>query len=131
MILFHCTTPEAAAAVLRDGFRGGSGSYLFAKLRWDDVVFLSTTPARVDDGAKGEVVLQVDTGDVDMTDYAVEEMGRVWEYIVPASVLNALPPGAVTYRGTYDELFVESIEAEEARKSRRGDERSPQRGNRR
>lgn len=96
MILFHTTTAEAAASILADGFRGASGSYGFAESWFVDVVFLAVDPATVSDGAKGETVLRVDVGDLDVSDYGIEERGQVWEYLVPAAVLRDLPEGAVT-----------------------------------
>jgi hypothetical protein len=50
-------------------------------------------------GPDPEVVVEATDGwywgDIDTTEYAIEEEGSpVWEYVVPASVLNALPPSA-------------------------------------
>lgn len=99
MILFHTTTPGAAAAILRGGFRGASGSAMFVGTWFEDVVFLSVWPCDENEGAEGATVLEVDVGDLDMSGYVIEEEGlSVWEYVVPADVLNALPPGAVRFR---------------------------------
>lgn len=100
MLLFHATTPEAARLILRDGFVGSSGSYGFAATEFDDVVWMSTDPAGVGDGAKGETVLVVDLGARDVEPYGItDDRGRgtsvTWEYAVPAEVLNQLPPGSV------------------------------------
>ena len=97
MILYHTTTRAGADAILEQGFRGGSGSYMFAGLRLEGVVFLGVRPADVNDGAKGDTVLSVDVGDRDLAEYLIDEEGLPpWEYVVPAEVLNALPAGAVT-----------------------------------
>jgi hypothetical protein len=54
-------------------------------------VSLSATPADVNDGAKGDEVLAVTLpSSFDLDYYAIQEEGRpVWEWYVPASVLNA------------------------------------------
>lgn len=87
MRLFHTT--EAAGAILAGGFRDAEGSYgLFeTTLRG---VFLSRTPADVNEGAKGDEVLEVVIPDnIDLADYAILEENRpAWEWCVPADLIN-------------------------------------------
>lgn len=87
MILYHTT--DAAEVILVNGFRDAEGSYMFANLTLRGV-FLAKTPANVNDGAKGEDVLEVKfPDDVDLEEYAIVEEGRpAWEWCVPAEVIN-------------------------------------------
>ena len=88
MILYHTTIADVVASIRADGFRGSSGSFMFTGIWFDDVVFLGTFPADVNEGAKGDVVLGVEV-DLDMSEYLIEEEGLPpWEYVVPAAVLN-------------------------------------------
>lgn len=61
MILYHCTTPEAAESIVGGGFRAGV-------IRAG--VWLSTAPCSVSEGAKGYTVLEVD---LDMAEGALME----------------------------------------------------------
>lgn len=85
--LFHTT--DAADDILADGFRDAEGSYGFVGLTLRGV-FLASRPANVMYGATGGQVLEVlMPDDVDMTLYAiVEEDLPVWEWIVPAELIN-------------------------------------------
>jgi hypothetical protein len=85
--LYHTTND--ADEILTDGFRDGEGSYMFAGLTLRGV-FLAIYPADVNDGAKGDQVLEVVMpGDVELDEYAIEEECRpVWEWCIPADVLN-------------------------------------------
>jgi hypothetical protein len=82
-------TTDAADAIEANGFRDGSGGYGFAQSTLTGV-FLSVRPANVSDGGSGETVLEVVIGDeVELAKYAIEEVGHaVWEYCVPAALLN-------------------------------------------
>ena len=86
-VLFHTT--DHAEDILREGFRDGSGSYGLATV-WLEGVFLSMTPANVSDGAKGDAVIAVTLPtDFDLDAHAISEVGHpVWEWIVPARLLN-------------------------------------------
>jgi hypothetical protein len=84
---FHTT--NAAEAILAEGFQDATGSYGLAS-RVLTGVFVSDTPANVNDGAKGEDVLEILLpDDVDLGPYAIKE-GRipVWEWCVPGELLN-------------------------------------------
>ena len=87
MILYHTT--NAAEAILRDGFSDAEGTYGFATLTLRGV-FLAISPADVNDGAKGDQLLEVDLPDgLDLSAYAIIEEDRpAWEWCVPADVLN-------------------------------------------
>jgi hypothetical protein len=54
--LYHTT--DQAEAILRGGFRDGEGSYLFVGITLKGV-FLSDSPVDVNEGAKGDRVLEV------------------------------------------------------------------------
>lgn len=86
---FHTTTATAVRAILAAGFRDSIGVHGFTN---DPPVgvFLGDVPADVDDGAKGNLMLEVRIQeDADMDAYVIVEDGRVpWEWVVPASVLN-------------------------------------------
>jgi hypothetical protein len=87
---FHTT--NAADRILADGFSDAEGSYGFDGLTLRGV-FLSATPANIQDGAKGDQVLEVVFPDhVDLSEYAIVEEGRpaVWEWCVPAELINRL-----------------------------------------
>ena len=87
MILYHTT--DAAGAIIRDGFRDSEGTYGFTTLTLRGV-FLAVAPADVNDGAKGDQLLEVALPDeLDLSAYAIVEEGRpAWEWCVPADVLN-------------------------------------------
>jgi hypothetical protein len=55
--LFHVTTANAAIAILREGFRDGSGGYGTAEKF--SGVWLSDSPLDVNEGAEGDTVLVV------------------------------------------------------------------------
>jgi hypothetical protein len=98
--VFHITSPEAAAAILRDGFRDG----VIGRGWWPDergvwVANPHTDPSSL--GARRELnLLAVDVPEDELADYEVIEYdidtgerfdkgGREW--IVPAAVLNRWP----------------------------------------
>jgi hypothetical protein len=56
MILYHRTTPEAAEAILKDGFRNATSKYLTDQ-RWSGV-WLSSKPLDVNEGTSGDVLLK-------------------------------------------------------------------------
>lgn len=89
MRLFHSTTSKARKAILRDGFRDGSGSYMLAMLTLSGV-FVSDRPVNTNDGAAGDAVIAIDLpDDLELDQWAIVEEGRpVWEWCVPAKVLN-------------------------------------------
>lgn len=89
MTLYHTTTKEAAAAILQDGFRDATGSYMFVGITLTGV-FVADYPANDNDGARGDQVLEITVpGDFDLAGFAIEEEGcPVWEWLIPAKILN-------------------------------------------
>jgi len=85
--LYHTT--DCAELILDEGFRDGEGWYGFAHFR-PLGVFLSRSPANVNDGAKGDQVLVVTLpDDLPLDTWAISEEGRdVWEWCIPAHLLN-------------------------------------------
>ncbi|APE14145.1 hypothetical protein BOH72_01785 [Mycobacterium sp. WY10] len=88
MIFYHRT--PAGGAILRDGFRDATGSYMF----WDFTltgVWLSDVVLDINEGAKGDQVLRVEfPNGVDLSDYEVAEDGEppYREWCVPAELIN-------------------------------------------
>ena len=76
-------------------FIGADGAYGFVDLWFTDVVFFASQPVDENEGAaSAEIVLEVDTGTDDPTDFEiVEESCPVgWtEYVVPADVARRWP----------------------------------------
>jgi hypothetical protein len=85
--LYHTT--NAADEILTGGFRDGEGSYMFVGITLRGV-FLAGSPVDGNEGAKGDQVLEVAIpSNVELDEYAIEEEGRpVWEWCVPADVIN-------------------------------------------
>ena len=98
MRFFHATTQKSANAILREGFRDGEGSYMFSPEDLEEAfgrptlsgVFVASGPTSSQDGAAGDVVLELELSDeFDVTPWAIEEEGlEVWEWLIPASFLN-------------------------------------------
>jgi hypothetical protein len=85
MLLYHRT--NAAAEILRDGFRDGEGDYM------TDVVlrgvWLSDVPLDIQEGANGRQVLEVELPDALAIEHEVVEGEKPFrELLVPADVLN-------------------------------------------
>ena len=96
-------TTDQAEAILRDGFRDGTGSFMLAGLTLTGV-FVSRWPVDVNEGAKGEQVLEVTLpDDLDLEPWEIAEEDRpVWEWCVPADLLNE--------RGTFRLLSDEELD---------------------
>jgi hypothetical protein len=94
MRLFHRT--DAADAILAGGFRDGEGSYMLVGLTLRGV-FLSNVPVDVNEGAKGDELLEVLLPDgTDLSEYELIEEGKPWrEWCVPAALLNRMARAAV------------------------------------
>ncbi len=84
---FHTT--DAAYVILRDGFRDGTGNYMFAGFTLTGV-FLANRPVDCNEGATGGQVLAVDFGDdVCLDEFELVEEGKPYrEWCVPAEILN-------------------------------------------
>jgi hypothetical protein len=89
MARYYHRTPEAAA-ILRDGFRDGEGSYGLATL-WLTGVFLSDVPLDENEGAKGDDLLAVDLpAGLDLDEFEIiEDLKPYREWCVPAALINA------------------------------------------
>jgi hypothetical protein len=87
MIYYHTTA--AADAILREGFRDATGSYLFEDFELTGV-WLGDRPMDCNEGAKGDQVLQVKfSADIDLDAYEiVDEEGTYREWCVPAALIN-------------------------------------------
>lgn len=83
--MFHTT--GAAEAILSQGFRDATGSYLGVMLTG---VWMSDKPVDSNEGAKGDQVLRVNfPSDVDIDAYELIEDGKTYrEWCVPAALVN-------------------------------------------
>jgi hypothetical protein len=90
--LYHSTTEEAAASILREGFRDGTGSYGCVGITLTGV-FVSDLPVDENEGAKGYAVLETNVPEgFDLDGFGIVEEGRPpWEWLIPAAVLNRWP----------------------------------------
>jgi hypothetical protein len=93
--LFHATTPDAAATIMREGFRDAEGSYMLVNFVLRGV-FVSDVPLDENEGCKGGELLEVTLpDDVDLDDFELVEEGPTGmgmgyrEWCVPAETLNS------------------------------------------
>jgi hypothetical protein len=92
MRFYHATTAAAAKSILSSlGFKDGAGTYLTDRL-WAGV-WLSDVPLDINEGAKGDTLLEVlvnASRDL-FADYEFIEEGKSYrEWLIPAAVLNPL-----------------------------------------
>ena len=90
MKLYHRTTAASAESILRDGFKDGTGHYLTGQLH--SIVWLSNEPLDINEGATGEVLLEValDMREDDLAFYEWPEEGKPYrEWLIPAPIVNA------------------------------------------
>src|SRR6516165_2348302 len=89
-IFYHRTTDECAGLILRDGFRDGTGTYMTDQL-WTGV-WLSNVPLDGNEGASGNVLLQVELPSEEIVaDYEWIEEGEGMgyrEWLIPAALIN-------------------------------------------
>ena len=87
MICYHTT--DSAEAILRDGFRDATGSYMFAGTVHTGV-WLGDSPMSLNEGAKGEQVHRVEFhNDADLAaSEVIEEHKGYREWCVPAEIIN-------------------------------------------
>jgi hypothetical protein len=89
--LFHRTTPAAAKAIARGGFRDSSGS--FGTSREHRGVWLSDVPLDVNEGAEGEVLLRVTLAcdETALADHEWVQAGAGYrEWLVPSAIVNPI-----------------------------------------
>ena len=86
-IFYHRTTDECAGLILRDGFRDGTGTYMTDQLHTG--VWLSNVPLDGNEGASGDVLLQVELPSEEMVaEYEwIQDIGYR-EWLVPAALIN-------------------------------------------
>src|SRR5260370_37213563 len=99
-------TTDAADAILRDGFRDATGSYMFATIELTGV-WLGDTIMDINEGATGDQVLCVEwPDDVSLDEFEIIEDEKPYrEWCVPAALINSRASVRPT---TYDE--VEKVE---------------------
>jgi hypothetical protein len=84
--LYHRTDQEAAAQILKYGFRDGKGTYMTKQEH--SGVWLSNVPLDENEGAFGDVLLELDLPDEKLTPYEWIEEGKPYrEFLVPAGSL--------------------------------------------
>jgi hypothetical protein len=88
MIYYHRTTPDAARAILANGFRDGSGTYMTDR-EWTGV-WISDRPLDGNEGAVGDILLAVWVpDDVSLDEWEWVEDGKTYrEWLIPAATLN-------------------------------------------
>jgi hypothetical protein len=87
MRYYHSTTRGAAGSILRSGFRDRTGYYGFGFPLTG--VWLAPEPVDINDGAKGNNVLEVVMPDhVDLTAFEIAQ-GPYREWCVPAALINS------------------------------------------
>jgi len=95
MTLYHRTRDTAAAAILKRGFRDGTGSYLTART-WRGVWLSDRPDAVVADGTPGDAVLSLAIPVAAIRQYEWIEDGKGHrEFLVPAAVVNQYGPPRV------------------------------------
>jgi hypothetical protein len=125
--LYHTTTAAAAAAILREGFRDATGSYMFEGLQLTGV-FFADEPVGINEGAGGspelgDPVLVVDIPEAALAEYRINEelseselaelaleigiskeklaehgpLNSFREWCIPAAIVNRYGPPKVLY----------------------------------
>ena len=90
MRVFHTTTDAAAAAIERDGFRDGVGSYLTVNEYRG--VWLGDLPMDPNEGASGDVLFVLDIPEQVLKPFEWIEEGKPYrEFLVPADTVNEYP----------------------------------------
>ena len=91
MILYHRTTQDAAQAILAEGFRDGTGTYLTDSLHTG--VWLSDQPLDANEGAVGDTLLEMRMPAHVVEAYEwVQEGWPYREFLIPAALVNAYGP---------------------------------------
>jgi len=88
--LFHRTSAETAEAILKSGFKDGTGSYLTAQEY--SGVWLSDVPLDPNEGAFGDILLEVmlNVPEQELEQFEWKEEGKGYrEWLVPALLINS------------------------------------------
>jgi len=84
-----------SAEILREGFRDTTGTYLTD--REFAGVWVSDLPLECNEEANGDLLLVLDIPEEIFREYEWVEEGRLYrEALVPAEILNSLPPPRIT-----------------------------------
>jgi hypothetical protein len=89
LVLYHSTKSENARAILKEGFRDGTGPYLTTSLHTG--VWLSDTPLDENEGGCSEALLEVtfNCPEADLNPFEWIEAGKGYrEWLVPATFVN-------------------------------------------
>jgi hypothetical protein len=103
---FHTT--DAATAILADGFRDSTGSYLFANFTLTGV-WIADSPLDVNEGAKDDQVLALDLPDnMELDEYEiVEDIKGCREWCVPAGLINSHAEVTLLTQEQLDAMWLE------------------------
>ena len=86
LTLYHRTSAAVAKAILREGFRDGTGTYLTHQ-EWTGV-WLSDVPLDTNEGAEGDTLLQVKLSEFDIANFEWIEEGKGYrEWLIPARMI--------------------------------------------
>jgi hypothetical protein len=96
MRVFHRTTQSRANAILTEGFKDAEGKYLTDRV-WGGVLRVSDRPLDVNEGACGDVLLElaIPSGVFDKYEW-VEEGKPHRESLIPAAILSSCGRPALT-----------------------------------
>ena len=92
MQVFHRT--DAAEAIMRDGFRDNTGTFLLQDVEPQTGVFVSDMPLDCNEGTKGADLILVEVFEAEIAEHEwIDEEGlQPWrEWCVPARMLNTFP----------------------------------------
>jgi len=89
--LFHRTSAESADAILKSGFKHGTGNYL--TVHKFSGIWLSDVPLDADEGPSGDTLLEVklELSERDVQQYEWIEKGKPYrKWLIPAWLINTL-----------------------------------------
>src|SRR5437660_9450920 len=87
MQCYHRTTQEKARSILENGFLDGEGKFLTDRI-WRGV-WVSNRPLDSNEGAEGDVLLEIRIPESEVTPFEWVEEGKPYrEFLVPARILN-------------------------------------------
>ena len=99
MRFFHRTSPTVAAAILAEGFRDGTGTYLTTNTYTG--VWISDQALDENEGAFGDTLLSIDIPEEVVSEFEWIEEGKGHrEFLVPAEIVNRFGPPNVAIDDT-------------------------------